>query len=396
MDQRRGAPRILWITRSCLLDRTSGASLSVRQMLLQLCARGYEVEVLGASVFDAGEGPPEVAQHLDTLVPLEVTELSDGLITHRLVKTASPRGAEMRLCEIDKLFTLFLKRLAKWRPDLVWLYGGKAPDLLTLSEAKRRGVATAFYLANGSYSGSRWHRDVDLVLTDSQATADLYRQTSGINPIAIGKFIPREEVLAPQHAREYVTFINPKPEKGAYLVAQIAMALEKKRPDIRFEVVESRGRWKEILESISGGSKRALSNVVLTPNTSDMRPIYGRSRVLLAPSLWWESGSRVTVEAMLNGVPAVVTNRGGQPEMIGEGGVAITLPEPFHEAPYGKLLPSEGLAAMTSLIERICDDEAGYQSMVQAANRAGRELHDIEQNTDNLVAALSRVLSATD
>jgi hypothetical protein len=49
-------PRILWANPFCLLDTSSGASMTVRQMLLQLVARGYEVQVLGATVFDSPKG----------------------------------------------------------------------------------------------------------------------------------------------------------------------------------------------------------------------------------------------------------------------------------------------------------------------------------------------------
>ncbi len=81
------------------------------------------------------------------------------------------------------------------------------------------------------------------------------------------------------------------------------------------------------------GAPQALPNVIVTPPQADMRPVYGRARVLLAPSLWWESGARVIAEAMLNGIPAFVTAHGGSPEMAGEGGITLQLPPQFHEAP---------------------------------------------------------------
>jgi hypothetical protein len=46
------------------MDHTSGAALSAREMLVQLVARGYEVEILGATVFDAGQGPPTLRKRL--------------------------------------------------------------------------------------------------------------------------------------------------------------------------------------------------------------------------------------------------------------------------------------------------------------------------------------------
>lgn len=123
-----------------------------------------------------------------------------------------------------------------------------------------------------------------------------------------------------------------------------------------------------------------------------MRPVYSRARVLLSPSLWWESGNRVTVEAALNGIPAIVTNRGGPPEMIGDSGIAVTLPDIMHKPPYKRLLPQDKLEMLTDTIEQMYDDEATYRSMVGEASKVGQEMHDIERNTDRLIAQLTSVL----
>jgi hypothetical protein len=54
------APHLLWVTRNCLIDHTSGASLLVREMLCQLVGRGYEVDILGATICEAGQGAQKV------------------------------------------------------------------------------------------------------------------------------------------------------------------------------------------------------------------------------------------------------------------------------------------------------------------------------------------------
>jgi glycosyltransferase involved in cell wall biosynthesis len=279
----------------------------------------------------------------------------------------------------------------------VWFFGGLSVDRLIAAEAKRAGAATLAYLVNGNYRAKRWCRDVDMILTDSQATAGFYKDRLGIAVQPVGSFIRPEAVMAQDHTRRCLTFVNPKPEKGAYLVAQLALALETRRPDIPFEVVDSRaGSWDRVLARVRAAlslpGEGALSNVTVTPATSDMRPVYGRARALLAPSLWWESGARVLAEAMLNGVPAVVTKRGGSPEMIGEGGIVLTLPEIYHEAPYTRLLAPQALEAVIGILTQIHDDEDGYGRMVAAARAAGRDLHDIARNTDRLVKTLGHIL----
>lgn len=392
-------PRLLWVTRNCLVDSASGAARSAREMLLQLAARGVEVEVLGTTIFDAPPGPGLLGAKLleGDDPPGTLYRFQDGPLPHRMIRTASSRASDMTLSEADALMALFETVLEEWRPDAVWFYGGLSVDRLIAAEARRAGATTLAYLVNGNYRAKRWCQDVDLILTDSRATATLYRNRLGIAVQPVGTFIRPETVLAAEHTRRCLTFVNPRPEKGAYLVAQLALALESRRPDIRFEVVESlAGAWERTLvqlrSALSMPGEGRLSNVRVTPATSDMRPVYGRARALLAPSLWWESGARVLAEAMLNGVPAIVTNRGGSSEMIGDGGIVLTLPDAYHEPPYTRVLPPEALEAVIGILTQIYDDEGGYGRMVAAAREAGRDLHDIARNTDRLVETLGHIL----
>ena len=68
-------PRILWANPFCLMDTSSGASMTVRQMLMQLVAHGYDVQILGATVFDNTKGMgrlkeqfPNLSTHLHQLI----------------------------------------------------------------------------------------------------------------------------------------------------------------------------------------------------------------------------------------------------------------------------------------------------------------------------------------
>ena len=48
--------RILWANSFCLLDRSSGASISIREILRQLSNRNFDIEILGATIFDSSNG----------------------------------------------------------------------------------------------------------------------------------------------------------------------------------------------------------------------------------------------------------------------------------------------------------------------------------------------------
>lgn len=387
-------PRILWANPFCLLDSSSGASMTVRQMLLQLVAHGYEVQVLGATVFDNPKGMgklkeqfPDLNAHLHQLI-----EAQDGPLTHQLVVSYSHNRNHFTTHEEGLWYSQYIYLLDSFKPDVVWFYGGLTVDMLIADEARDRGIATAFYLANGNYKSSRWCRDIDLILTDSQATADMYCKEVGFVAKPVGKFIASDRFIAEEHERKRLLFVNPSWQKGASIFVQLAEKLERERADIELEVVEARADWPAVLREITrkmGKQRGTLSNVTVTANTSDMRGPYSRARVLVAPSLWWESSGRVLAEAMLNGIPALITNRGGMPEMIGDAGIAFDFPDACYEEPYHHLLSDEELQPLADAVINFFDDEDFYQDYVARAWQVGKEKHHLDRATDRLIGALT-------
>ncbi|CAD5257117.1 conserved hypothetical protein [Halomonas sp. 59] len=387
-------PRILWANPFCLLDSSSGASMTVRQMLLQLVAYGYEVQILGATVFDNPKGMgklkeqfPDLNAHLHQLI-----EAEDGPLTHQLVVSYSHNRNHFTTHEEGLWYSQYLYMLDSFKPDIVWFYGGQTLDMLIADEARDRDIPVAFYLANGNYKSPRWCRDVDLILTDSQATADMYRQTIGYSAKPVGKFIAPESFIAERHERNRLLFVNPSWQKGGSVFVQLAEKLERERPDIELEVVEARSDWPAVLRETTrrmGELRNSLSNVTVTANTNDMRGPYGRARVVMAPSLWWESSGRVLAEAMLNGIPALITNRGGMPEMIGNAGIAFDFPDACYEEPYHHLLSDEELQPLVDAVISFFDDEDLYQDYVARAWQVGKEKHHLDRATDRLIGALT-------
>jgi FkbM family methyltransferase len=390
--------RLLWANLYCLLDTSSGASMSVRQMLHQLVKSGYEVEVIGATIFDAPKGTTLLKPHWDAIKDPgnTIIEVTDGPLLHRLITTQSEDRDLMTAKEMNRWYRLFIQRLASFKPDLVWFYGGDGFTSLIPHEAQVRGIPSAAYTPNGSYTSTRWCRDVDLIITDTEATANYYREVMNFSPVSVGKFIPPENIIAKPNSRKYVTFINPSLAKGVVVVIQLAIALAKRRPDIKFEIVESRGDWHGLVTLVCkmlGEDPAALTNVVITPNQADMRTVYGRSRVLLAPSFWWESGARVLVEAMMNGIPAIVSKRGGNVEMVQDAGIIVEFPNECYEKPYDRFPKPELLLPVIERIERLYDDPHYYQYMSEKALAVAAERHDMAVSTKRLLKAFAPFVS---
>jgi glycosyltransferase involved in cell wall biosynthesis len=390
-------PRLLWANVYCLLDTSSGASMAVREMLLQMVNAGYEVQILGAAVFDHERGTAGLRGQWPAVQARQgsVVALTDGPLEHRILVTAGTQRGAMTCAEERAWLFLYRQALDLYRPDVVFYYGGQPLDFLIAAEARSRGVPVAFYLANGTYTQSRWCRDVDLVLTDSLATVELYTRRLGVAPVAVGTFIDPARVLAPQREPRRILFVNPSLEKGVAVVIRLALLLEQRRPDIVFEVVESRGNWGAMLSAVSaaiGQPREALANVIVTAHTHDMRPVYARARLLLAPSLCWESAGRVLVEAQLNGIPAIITDHGGMPEMVQDAGVTLKLEAVFHEKPYTRIPPAAALEPLVQRLVALYDDESDYARLAAAARRVG-QTHHRDASTRRLLLALKPLVA---
>lgn len=394
----RRQPKILWASTSCLLDISGGAVISVRQILKTLAGAGYEVGILGATIFTLPAAAKILRPTYERMRADGETAFifRDGPLTHHLLVTKSLEIGDFCTTEQIEWFTLYIEALEDFRPDLVFFDGGLPFDYLIPAEARVRGIPSACYITHPAFTGTRWAGDVDVLITDSVATSRLYEKTTGLRPIPVGKFVDPTAVVAKTHRHERVTFVNPSLHKGATIVVMLAVLLEDRRPDIVFEIVGSQESWRTTVAFVTAslGSKReTLRNVVETPHCDDMRPVYGRSRALIAPSLWFESGARVLVEAMLNGIPTLSTASGGMPENAGDGGIVFSLPDRFFEEPYDRVPTSGELAPLIADIERLFDDEDFYADLSRKALNVARSRHNIATNTQRLIDAFHPLLA---
>jgi glycosyltransferase involved in cell wall biosynthesis len=221
----------------------------------------------------------------------------------------------------------------------------------------------------------------------------MYKEKDGIDVTPIGPFIDPTFVVAERRDPKHVLLVNPSLAKGAAIVIRLAMMLEGERPDITFEVVQSRGNWEALVKQVTkqfGEERSELSNVILTPNTPDMRPIYARAKVLLALSLWWESFGRVAAEAAMNGIPVVHSNRGGLPEASTSASLPVNLPPECHVAPYTKLPQESVNRQYASQIIELCDNDYTSHERSNNIKRAATNFA-IESSTYRLIESITQI-----
>ena len=155
---------------------------------------------------------------------------------------------------------------------------------------------------------------------------------------------------------------------------RLADMLGGRRPDIPILVVQS-GRDAGLLNSVPGIDFKRYPQIMAAPPTPQPADYLALTRVLLAPSVWAEPFGRVAAEALVNGIPPVVSDRGGLPEAVGgdfaAGGAGFVRPLPECVDGQPPRLPSE--EEMRPWFDTVCslwDDTALYR----LAGERGRAL----------------------
>lgn len=103
-----------------------------------------------------------------------------------------------------------------------------------------------------------------------------------------------------------------------------------------------------------------------------MHDFFALTRILLVPSTVAESFGRVAAEALINGIPPLVSDRGALPETVGAGG--LVLPLPSWLTPESKDLPSaDEVKPWFDAICELWDKPEAYRAATQRARAVGEE-----------------------
>jgi glycosyltransferase involved in cell wall biosynthesis len=215
-----------------------------------------------------------------------------------------------------------------------------------------------FPLHNLRYRDPAPFADVHAILVASHFAAEHYRQTLGLRCTVLPNLVDRERVLALERHPSSVVFANPTIEKGVTVIARIADEFGRRRPDIPFLVVEGRGTEADV--AACDLDLRAHGNVFFHEHTHDPRRFWRHARICLLPSLVFENQPLVAIEAMINGVPVLGSDRGGIPETLGMAG--SVLPLPARLSPLLSDLPTpDEVTPWVEAILRLWDSPAAYE-----------------------------------
>ena len=331
-------PKLLWMSPYSLHDISSGASIHCRYILESLQQAGFEVWAFSSFVFDRPYGGTTTFGDLEKLYERQpearIFELNDRGLHYIYLKNKTTTEMQRSCNEQMEYFERFCEILDLYKPDIVLGYGTGMDSYTCFAEAKRRGIATVYLLLNGKH-GHFSFPHLDLVLTDSNTTAQLYAQRDHINCTPIGQFINPKYVVAKEKKPQYVTMVNPDFAKGVSITAKLAQRCAEVMPDLKFLVVNSRSNFMTNVQYLHSKddteqhpfAAQSFPNVLMCQSTHDMRLVYEQTKVALVPSLSYESWGRIVSEALLNDIPVLSSNIGGLPEALNGGGIALAPPQ---------------------------------------------------------------------
>ncbi len=370
--------RLLFATDVCYLDASNGASVASRSMMESLARHGFATEALSGMIFERGCAVNSVAWLGLFGVPVEAVEgdawtadprglhadvppyyrLTVDGVPVTLARRATLPGPAPGDDGYEDLLRLHDAALDLFQPDVLISYGGDRLSHEFRSRARARGAAVAFPLHNFNYHHTDPFATADAVIVPSRFAADYYRRALGLECAVLPNLVDPSRVRVEGREPRYLTLVTPSYEKGVYVLARIADELGRRRPDIPILVVEGRGSERTLADC--GLDLRGHGNVFLMGHTPDPRQFWSVTRICLMPSLWWENQPLVAIEAMINGIPVIASDRGGIPETLGDAGIILPLPERL--TPATRSLPTvEEVTPWIEAILHLWDDEAAYR-----------------------------------
>jgi glycosyltransferase involved in cell wall biosynthesis len=330
----------MFLSEMCILDRNSGAAISMHHWLKMLAANGWDVSSVSMSLFDGADEYPfheelptaiNPAQHVGKRIRLK----RDG-IEHNIFNLGTSVGRNMDMALTTKFQSAAAEDIRRISPDIVIGFG--SPNLVPLRAlARSLGARTVFYLANDSYAEERraCFEQVDAIVTPSASLAARYKDKLGLEAHALGSYIPdfaavpkpSQKQIEDRRRSGFVTLVNPSIVKGGLFFLHIASVMERVAPEITFLTIESRSTRAQIEAMVNNASK--LRNIWWIPRQSDMHRVYQRTSLLLMPSVWFEAAGRVVPEAQTHAVPVLAHRHGALEEQVGTGGAFINLEDRF-------------------------------------------------------------------
>jgi glycosyltransferase involved in cell wall biosynthesis len=385
--------RFLLVNNHCISDPTAGVTQSLRTIMEWLAGAGHACHILTTARFESrvtftiedhlrqrGVAVRRRASRGGKSRPVVHYEVGGVPVT--LLMTRHNDESRPERAEAAQYLALVEALLNDFAPDQMIAVNGHPMIRDAMALARTRGITTAFGVRGFGYDEARYFEHVDHVFTCSRFLTDFFRERVGLVSTPIEPPIDWSTVVAPAESRAFVTFVHPAPHKGLLLFARLADMLGSRRPDIPVLVVQS-GQSGGALNAIPEIDFSRYPQIMAAPPVPRPADYFALTRILLVPSVWAEPFGRVAAEAMINGVPPIVGNRGALPDVVGGdfssggGGRVLAIPE-WMTVETVRLPTEQDIEPWYDAVCALWDDPELYRAIAVRARQIADERYSEE------------------
>ena len=279
-----------------------------------------------------------------------------GEIPVSIFRTHSTQHAEYRAGEPGALLDYFETFLLTYRPDaMIALNPGRQPDLvfdLMFHIGKGIDIPTVLWLGDEVALNLTVMQNVDYCVVGSEFLRRQYWEAIGLVCQTLPHAFDWDQVRLPRREPQAV-MILARDWSGELLIAgKIVEKLNRSRPDI--PVILLGQDWK-VRRPILGAPANPTSDPASPGTRLTPSQVYSGAKVLLVPSLGHALFDRSVAEAMINGIPVVVGDRGALPEVVGSAGLVADIPACYQ--PDSTRVPNaDDISPWVDAVIRLWDD----------------------------------------
>ena len=222
------ARKILFASAHAIVDFSNGASVATLDMLHGLCASGFrccafcmpKLDLPGAGRLEQFLTIPESFTRFFRLpsAPSVHGSFTRNVVTFPItvVNLDSTPQVGHRPDDVQTVLGFFRSFLEIEQPDVMLTYGGDPITNGMIDMARRRRIPVVFAIHNLCYLDPTPFANVDHCLVPSQFAQRYYRDRVGLDCHSLPNPVDWDRVRADDPAPQFLTFINPSLQKGAY------------------------------------------------------------------------------------------------------------------------------------------------------------------------------------
>ena len=316
--------KILFANAHSLFDYTDGASNSIRLILERLSLLGHEVFVVTGLISNGLDGFNYSKEFFKNDLNNEIKRFKKNGINFSLVKTKQWQRLQLSSLEEELIYRETESIIKNNNISLIIGWGNLLLEESIFKKAKDNNIKICFYLVSPSYKGKKIFlmKNSDFAITDSQSTLNLYKNEYSKPIFVLPKFlakVPKNNQKNINEKNRYkCLFVNPIIKKGLEPFILICHFANKNEMPLDFICIDSNNNLVNELSLLNFDANQLPSNIKIKSSQINNYELFKDIDILLLPSLWHESGSRLIYEAYAYGIPVIGFNTGGTAELIGE------------------------------------------------------------------------------